>query len=620
MSTLSQKPKGVVKGMPSAVLLSVLVHASLFLLAGALVIFNVVKKEEKKFEPPKAVERPKMKLKKPKVQIKKSSKPKSTTRIVTKINRASMPDIQLPEMSGLGDGIGDGVGDVFDMMPDLDDVSVFGNSQSIGNDFVGRFYSFQRDNSGRDIPVDPETFLNKLNGFINSGWKGSKIGRYYRSPKTLYTTCFMVPPIRSTVAPEAFGEPDTGGYCWMVHYKGQLVHKEGITFRFWGQGDDILVVRVAGKIMLIANWSGEWVQMAADYFTQFWRTSSADSRKYYLGNNTSVVGDWITLEPGVPLDMEVMIGEVGGGSYCSMLAVEVKGVEYEQGPQGNPILPMFKTAEPSRDLIDAIYKDLVPGEACVTNGPVFCDYNSSGWTPDKKPEVVEPVEPAVSIEEEMRTWTTTDGKTVEATFVTVVGDRAVLKDPRGRQRKIPLVQFSDEDRRIIELARPPKFNIDFSKKSSQIIGKMSPYNDQPPPKVLDYVFSAKLEQTSAGLYDHELHVEFFAIGAENFGDHYILLDRQDSRFTPTFENDKSHAFSGKTVRLTSYELTGDFKGMKYDSNLIVVTDERGQIIDYKSPNKWLLENLENLRQLPVGSYMDENCIRTFPSRPITNVY
>ena len=46
--------------MPGAVALSILIHAALFLLAGTLVVFTVVKKEEKRFEPPKAVERPKM--------------------------------------------------------------------------------------------------------------------------------------------------------------------------------------------------------------------------------------------------------------------------------------------------------------------------------------------------------------------------------------------------------------------------------------------------------------------------------------------------------------------------------------------------------------------------------
>ncbi|MEA2068222.1 MAG: hypothetical protein U9P12_03380, partial [Verrucomicrobiota bacterium] len=134
-----RKTRGIVKGMPSAVLLSTLIHAALFLLAGILVVFTVTQKEEKKFIPPKAVERPKMKLKKPKVKVKKTAKPKPTTRIVTKVKRTSMPDIQLPEMSSMTEGLAGGIGG-FEIMPDLGEVNVFGSGQTIGNDFVGTFY------------------------------------------------------------------------------------------------------------------------------------------------------------------------------------------------------------------------------------------------------------------------------------------------------------------------------------------------------------------------------------------------------------------------------------------------------------------------------------------------
>ena len=74
--------KGVVKGEPSGFIISLLIHAGAFILAGLFFVFSVVQKEEKKIIPPKPVERPKMKLMKPKVKVKKSAKPKSTTRIV----------------------------------------------------------------------------------------------------------------------------------------------------------------------------------------------------------------------------------------------------------------------------------------------------------------------------------------------------------------------------------------------------------------------------------------------------------------------------------------------------------------------------------------------------------
>ncbi len=222
MKRLIKKSKGIVKGAPSGFVVSLMVHAAAFLLAGMLVVFTVTQKEEKKFVPPKPVDRPKMKLKKPQVKVKKTAKPKATTRIVTKVKRASMPDIQLPEMSGMADGLVGGVGG-FEIMPDLNEVTLFGGGQTIGNDFVGTFYDFKRDRLGKPVQMDPDTYRQLLKQFIIKGWRTSVFSRYYRSPRKLYTTTFAVPPVQSALAPEAFGESDTIGYCWAAHYKGQLV-------------------------------------------------------------------------------------------------------------------------------------------------------------------------------------------------------------------------------------------------------------------------------------------------------------------------------------------------------------------------------------------------------------
>jgi hypothetical protein len=118
-----QKPRGLIKGVPSAVLLSAAIHFILLFIAGSFVVFSVLKKEEKKFVPPKPIERPKMDLKKPRVKVQKSAKPRATQRIVTKGVQQSMPDIQLPEVSGMSAGLGGGVGG-FEMMPDPAEVSL----------------------------------------------------------------------------------------------------------------------------------------------------------------------------------------------------------------------------------------------------------------------------------------------------------------------------------------------------------------------------------------------------------------------------------------------------------------------------------------------------------------
>ena len=366
---MKKKVRGqrVNKGAPSGFVLSTMIHVAAFALAGMLVVFNVVKKEEKKFVPPKPIDRPKMKLKKPQVKVKKSSKPKATTRIVTKVRRASMPDIQLPEMSGMTAGLAGGIGG-FEIMPNLEEISVFGGGQSIGNDFEGRMFHLLYDRGGGLTTMDRFQFMEEIRKFCVAGWRDSKLARYYRSPIPIYTTHFIVPPIVSPVAPDVFGDPEKESYWFFVKYKGKLVYKEDIKFRFWGVGDAYICVNVDGKDVLVNGWSHRLE------YLDFWQTSSADSDKYYLGNQTMKVGDWIELKAGEPVDMQVLFGEWQGGIVSAGLLVEVEGVEYPQTRQGGPLLPAFKTEEFSRDQLEQIFKYLPVGECNLTNGPVFRDY------------------------------------------------------------------------------------------------------------------------------------------------------------------------------------------------------------------------------------------------------
>jgi hypothetical protein len=618
MKRLVKKSQKLVKGMPSAVVLSILIHAVLFLLAGMLVVFTVVKKEEKKFTPPKAVERPKMKLKKPKVKVKKTSKPKPTTRIVTKVDRANMPDIQLPEMSGMGGGLGGGLAG-FDMMPDFGEVSVFGGGQSIGNDFEGTLYDFKRDRKGRDIPMDGDMFRQKVRDFALSGWKTTKLSRYYRSPQKLYTTHFMMPPLPSAMAPDVFGVPEMKSYYFMVHYTGKLVSKEPITFRFRGTGNAFSMVRVEGKEVFLACWPFH------EAYFDWWRSTSADTRKYNLGEQQAAVGDWITLEPGKPLDMEIMFGEYTGGFMSAMLTVEVEGEDYERNNQGGPILPAFKTAEFSRDLLDEIEQYLPVEEASLTNGPVFRDYDLPSQVADHTAEADEPstAPEALPLDDssvdKMRTWTLMDGRTFDAEFVSLIGDKVAFKKAGGKLIKISQGNLSEADLIFIQIENPPELDISFSKKSLQRVYPES-LGSQPRPTSYNYVFSAKIKQISTKNYDQELQVEVFAIGAEVDGDKYILLDRQKHRFTPTRENQRSGKFSGESVVLTDYQVGNDtwgrqHRGQKYASYLVVITDSRGEIIAQETPKKWLFEHLENLREIPVGRYFDKTCTRVGPTRP-----
>lgn len=405
-----------------------------------------------------------------------------------------------------------------------------------------------------------------------------------------------------------------------MHYEGELVYKDDITFRFWGLGDDVLIVRVDGKVVLHAPYPRDGDEKDCQFISP-WQTSSAKSRMYWLGDQLSVVGDWITLKAGEPLDMDVLVAEVPGGLFQAMLCVEVEGEEYPRNPdRGGPTLPIFKTAPLLIDMVEAIHSALDPGDACVTNGPVFCDYEV------EQPALYTPVETTNQIarsdvgKETIRSWALKDGKTLEGRFMTMMGDTVVIQNAKGKQLKVPFPRLSTEDQKYAQLAQPPRFAISFSKSSQSIPPpKESPYvSDQRPLQIFDLTFKARVKQSSTKIYPHELTVEFFAIGEEVDGDNYILLDRQVDSFIPFGENKKTFLLqSPEPIRIqtTAIRAASPMRGVKYGGYLVVIKDKRGRIIQYKTSKEWLFDCLENLEKLPVGKHFDKRGNRVGPPRP-----
>ncbi len=382
MKRINTKPRKVNKGAPSGLVVSLAVHAVAFFVAGLFVVFKVLPEPEPDFKPPPPVERPKMKLKKPKVKVKKSSNPKPSSRIVAKVKSKQMPEIQLPDLMGTGDGLmgGTGLGGEFLDLPEISQVSIMGTQETVGSDLVGTFYDFKRYPNGKfnGVSEDDRSFipiwLGDVNQFITHGFDPATLNnKYYHSSKKLYASCLVVSPTWTSIAPSAFDTPDSGGGYWMVHYKGKLVNKDGITFRFVCQADYFIVIAVDGEIV----WAGVW--NTPDRYNDFMDLIGTkynprfDTRRKFIGNDRCMAGEWITLQPGVEKDIDIVIGDENG--ECGfIIAVEEKDAEYEKNEYGEPIYPIFRTGELSHDMLDQIYKDLPVGEVCCTNGPIFNDF------------------------------------------------------------------------------------------------------------------------------------------------------------------------------------------------------------------------------------------------------
>ena len=381
MKKLVKKTQGLVRGTSSAVLISALIHGILIFGAGVFVVFKFIEKQEQKFVPHQ-VTRPKMQLKKLRVKVKQTVKPRKTTERITSSRKSNaMPDIALPKMGNMGMGLEEGIGG-FQMVADLSEMTLMGTGRSVGNDFEGTYYYLMQKRSGSKFPgmsveEGASDAFNGLMGeyvseFLKKGWDTKVFDPFYRSPKKLYATQFFVPPVNSTLAPEKFGDKRRiEAAFWVAHYKGEIGRKTGGRFRFWGTSDDVMFVRLNGNVVLDAcyesthdaNWSG-------------WRSSAKEHRKYKIAYSRYRIGDWFELKPGEPVKMEVLVGEKPGGGFYAMLMVEEEGVEYPERniATGGPLLPVFKTLETPEHLIYEMGYTLPDGHVDFFGGPIFSAY------------------------------------------------------------------------------------------------------------------------------------------------------------------------------------------------------------------------------------------------------
>lgn len=373
MRRFRRKVQGLIQGTSRAVMCSVLIHVGLAFVAGGLVVCRVVKKREVQFVPPPPVKRPKKPLLKPQVKMKRSVKPGGVRRITSKAVVA-VPTVQLPAIEGMGSALGGKVGG-FEMMPDPASISMFGGAKSLatGNDFEGTFYSLRYDRRMNVVNDDKVLVLEIVRRFLEHNWNARVFAPYYRVPKKLYATQFMVPGVPTSDGPAAFGIEDETEFdpiFWYVHYKGQFAAKESGRYRFWGSSGDSSFVRVNGKLVFAGAIKED--RTTATGWPEY--LNEEEREDYNMGTCHAKVGKWFELEEGVPTDMEVLIGEGTGRYFSCMLMIEREGDIYARNSEGMPILPVFRTAEMSESVKNQILYRLIDGEADLDAEEMFNVY------------------------------------------------------------------------------------------------------------------------------------------------------------------------------------------------------------------------------------------------------
>ncbi len=216
------------------------------------------------------------------------------------------------------------------------DVTEFGSTTRNTSSLIGILYDLKQTQDGEKTPMDVPRYNKFINKFIASEWDEAVLNDYFRAPLPLYTTQIFLPLMPASNAPRAFQVADVvKPMFWVIHYKGQVSAPETGDWRFWGYGEEVCSVAVNGKIVLLSNWK--------EITTPSVKWERHNDRGQPIASGALHAGDWMHLEKDQVIDLDVLIGERGGGVFCSFLMIEKRGETYRM-LNGAPVLPVFKLA------------------------------------------------------------------------------------------------------------------------------------------------------------------------------------------------------------------------------------------------------------------------------------
>ena len=160
-------------------------------------------------------------------------------------------DIGMGLDAGLGDSLGDEGGGM-------------GGSPG-GSALEGTFYDLKLTKGGASTGIklkedgslsdEGRAKVHKILYDFSKSWSPSVLNKYYSSPTKLYASNFFLPTCLAKYAPIAFNCQDKcKPSAWLAVYRGKVKAPKTGKFRFVGVGDETLMVRFKGKLVLEAGW------------------------------------------------------------------------------------------------------------------------------------------------------------------------------------------------------------------------------------------------------------------------------------------------------------------------------------------------------------------------------
>ncbi len=226
-----------------------------------------------------------------------------------------------------------------------------GGGSALVSDMVGRMIDLKKDGAGKPRNANFRADVKKL---LDADFSAEALAEFHCPTNRLYLNKLVVPAQPAEDGPKAFGcETDVEPRRWIAHYEGRLNPQHSGTYRFVGHFDDLLVVKVDGECVLDAYWPMHDVYKRGGVSEiTGWKpdTGAPEFERHasFSGQNLTY-GDWIVLEAGKPVRIDLVIGEEPGGVVGGVLLLEEMGRDYATDANGRKILPPFSTSRLSPD-------------------------------------------------------------------------------------------------------------------------------------------------------------------------------------------------------------------------------------------------------------------------------
>ena len=254
----------------------------------------------------------------------------------------------------------------------------FGYSSKADGDLVGVMYDLKtKPDASVRSSYTTDSYWGDVRGYIDAGLKYNPSMGFRQMKKKLYLSHLYIPKLSASEGPKQFGvekEMDPSGF--FIHYSGTIFNNTA--FRFAGQGDDLLIVNIDGKIVLDSSWAdGSW---RASPMATVWQAPTKEAYQSYTGRPMHF-GNWIARGKH---KIDILFGERPGGLISAFLLVQEKNKTYPKMPDGRPILPIFTTLQLNKDEVDRIKSE---PWTIATDGPVM----STAQKPEVKVQKEKPV-------------------------------------------------------------------------------------------------------------------------------------------------------------------------------------------------------------------------------------